>query len=55
MVPTLACMVVFSAFGAWQAKTRGGKTVDILHYAASYAIFGLIVGVILTILLSRAV
>ncbi|MEM6728195.1 MAG: hypothetical protein AAF618_06830 [Pseudomonadota bacterium] len=55
MVPTLACILAFSSYGAWRAKKNGGKTLDILHYAGSYAIIGLIVGTLLTIGLSRAV
>ncbi|MEM6896885.1 MAG: hypothetical protein AAF576_05865 [Pseudomonadota bacterium] len=55
MVITLACMVAFSSFGAWRAYRAKGKTLDILHYAGSYAILGLIVGTLAAIILSRLV
>jgi len=48
-------MILFGSYGGWRAKKGGGKTADILQYAAAHAIFGMIVGVLLTILLSRAV
>ena len=53
MVPTLVCMIAFGGFGAWRAKRAKGKVMDILHYAAAHAIFGMIVGVVLAIVLSR--
>ncbi|MEL6912978.1 MAG: hypothetical protein AAFP13_00615 [Pseudomonadota bacterium] len=55
MVPTLVCMVLFGGYGAWRAKQSGGKLPDILQYAGSFAIFGMIVGVIAAIILSRLV
>ncbi|MEM1374046.1 MAG: hypothetical protein AAGF78_06655 [Pseudomonadota bacterium] len=53
MVPTLGCMILLGAYGAWKAKKGGGKTLDILQYAAAHAIFGMILGVVLAIILSR--
>ncbi|MEM6479237.1 MAG: hypothetical protein AAF841_06050 [Pseudomonadota bacterium] len=55
MVPTLICIICFSSFGAYRAYRAKGKTLDVLHYAGAYAIFGLIVGTLLTIGLARAV
>ncbi|MGR3453603.1 hypothetical protein [Pseudooceanicola sp.] len=40
-------------FGGWRAKSRGGKTADVLQYAAVHAmIFGL-AGLFLTLILHR--
>ncbi|MCH2076502.1 MAG: hypothetical protein MK180_06400 [Rhodobacteraceae bacterium] len=55
MVPTLGCMILFGAWGAWKAKRGKGKMADILQYTAAHAIFGMIVGVILAIVLSRLI
>ena len=39
--------------GGWRAKSRGGKTADILQYAAVHAmIFGL-AGLLLTLIIHR--
>ena len=53
MVPTLACILIFGGFGAFRAWRGKGKGLDIAHYAASHALMGLIVGVLLAIVLSR--
>ncbi|MEM9349341.1 MAG: hypothetical protein AAGA47_03700 [Pseudomonadota bacterium] len=55
MVPTVICILGFAGYGAWRAKKGGGKTIDVLHYAASHGIFGLIVGVLIAIVLSRMI
>lgn len=39
--------------GALTAKRRGGKTLDMLQYAAGYGIAFMLVGVFLTIILER--
>ncbi|MEO0591841.1 MAG: hypothetical protein AAFZ11_14965 [Pseudomonadota bacterium] len=55
MVPTLVSIILFASFGAWRAKRAQGRPVDVLHYAAAHGIFGLIIGVILAIVLSRLI
>ncbi len=45
---------LFAAIGAFIAWRRKGKALDMLHYAGSFAMIGLIVGVLLTIGISRA-
>lgn len=39
--------------GLWSAKRRGGKTLDLLHYAAGYGIAFALIGLIATVILSR--
>jgi hypothetical protein len=46
-------IVIGAAFGAFTAKRRGGKLLDLLQYGAAYAIaFGL-VGLAIGIILDR--
>ncbi len=50
----LAALVLGALTGGLIARQRGGKTPDIVHYAAIYAIaFGLI-GLFVTIFMGRA-
>ena len=47
--------IVFGAlYGALAARRRGGKTADLLQWAAVWAILLGLVGLFLTILLQRA-
>lgn len=39
--------------GALQARRRGGKGIDMAHYAAIYGIAGGILGTLVTVILSR--
>ena len=55
MVPTLACIFLFGGYGAMRARKAGGKTPDILQYAASFGFLGMIVGVLLAIVLTRLI
>jgi hypothetical protein len=49
----IAGLMLGAAVGAYTAKTRGGKTLDLLQYAAGFGIaFGLL-GLFLTILIER--
>lgn len=51
---TLIALVLGAAFGAFRAKSRGGNTQDLLHYAAVHAmIFGLIAVIGSMVLLGR--
>ncbi len=48
-----AAIVIGAAFGAYSAKKRGGKRLDMLQYGAAYAIaFGLI-GLAIGVFLDR--
>ena len=40
--------------GVWRAKRRGGKTLDMLQYAAAHAIPLMILAMFVTIFLDRA-
>ena len=54
MILVLVGLVLGAAWGAWRAKARNGRRLDILQYAAVHAmIFGLI-GLFLAILIFRA-
>ncbi|MEO0485027.1 MAG: apolipoprotein acyltransferase [Pseudomonadota bacterium] len=50
---TLVFILGLGGYGVWRAKKRGGKTLDLIHYGAVYAVMGLIIGTLLTIGLSR--
>lgn len=50
----LAALVVGAAVGAWRARARGGKLLDMLQYAAAHAIPLMILAMFLTIYLDRA-
>ena len=47
-------MVVGAIIGAWRAKRRGGKLLDMLQYAAAHAIPLMIVALFVTIFLDRS-
>lgn len=50
----LAALVLGAAIGAWRAKRRGGKVLDMLQYAAAHAIPLMIVAMFVTIILDRS-
>lgn len=50
----LAALVLGAAIGAWRAKRRGGKALDMLQYAAAHAIPLMIVALFVTIYLDRS-
>ena len=50
----LSGALIGAAFGAFLAKRRKGKALDIAQYAAAYAILFMIVGVFLTLFVHRA-
>ena len=50
----IAAMVVGAIIGAWRAKRRGGKLLDMLQYAAAHAIPLMIVALFVTIFLDRS-
>lgn len=50
----LAALVLGAAIGAWRAKRRGGKVLDMLQYAAAHAIPLMIVAMFVTIFLDRS-
>ena len=50
----LAGALIGAAFGAFLAKRRKGKALDVAQYAAGYAILFMILGVFLTLFIHRA-
>lgn len=52
-VLVLGAMVVGAALGAWRAKRRGGRALDMLQYAAAHAIPLMILALFVTIILDR--
>ncbi|WP_375690577.1 hypothetical protein [Pseudooceanicola sp. LIPI14-2-Ac024] len=46
-------LVVGALFGAWRAKSRGGKRADVLQYAAVHAMLFGIAGLFATLFLHR--
>lgn len=44
-----------AAIGALRARRRGGKALDMAHYAAVHTIAGGLAGMILTIILARSI
>lgn len=51
----LGAALIGVLMGLWTAKRRGGKTLDLLHYAAGYAIAFALIGLIATVIIGRAV
>ena len=50
----IAGAILGALFGAFLAKRREGKRLDILQYAAGYAILFMIIGLFITIFVHRA-
>ncbi|MBR9653237.1 hypothetical protein [Thalassovita aquimarina] len=50
----IAGAILGALFGAFLAKRRNGKGLDMLQYAAGYAILFMIVGLFITIFVHRA-
>lgn len=46
--------VLGALIGGYTARKRGGNRLDILQYAAGYALAFVIVGMIVTVLIDRA-
>jgi hypothetical protein len=49
----LGMMLLGALWGAFLASRRGGRALDMAQYAGSLAILGGILGVLLTVILSR--
>jgi len=47
--------LIFSIYGGLLARRRNGKSLDIAQYAAGFALFGAIIGMVLTIAIDRAI
>jgi hypothetical protein len=50
----LLALVVGAALGAWRAKRRGGKGLDMAQYAAAHAIPLMLLALFVTIYFDRA-
>ena len=50
----LAALVVGALVGAWRARRRGGKALDMAQYAAAHAIPLMILALFVTIYLDRS-
>jgi peptidoglycan/LPS O-acetylase OafA/YrhL len=53
-VLVLTALVIGALIGAWRARRRGGKVLDMLQYAAAHAIPLMILALFVTIFLDRA-
>ena len=53
-VLVLLALVFGAALGAWRAKRRGGKGLDMAQYAAAHAIPLMLLALFVTIYLDRA-
>ena len=53
-VLVLSALVVGAGVGAWRAKRRGGRLLDMLQYAAAHAIPLMLLALFVTIYLDRA-
>jgi hypothetical protein len=49
----IAGLVLGAAMGVFTASKRGGKSLDMLQYAAGYGIAFCLLGVVLTIFIER--
>ena len=50
----LASVLILGLYGAYLAYRRKGNAMDVVQYGAGFALLGLILGVALTIGISRA-
>lgn len=53
MIYPLAGLIMGALLGAWGARSRGGKRLDLLQWAAAGAIMGGILGLFVLIFLLR--
>ena len=53
MILIILCVLGFGTYGGLLARKRGGKGADIAQYAAGFAFLGAIIGMFLTIVVSR--
>lgn len=53
MIYPLASLVLGALLGAWGARRRGGKRLDLLQWAAAGAIMGGLVGLFVLISIMR--
>jgi len=51
----IICLAAGVTLGIVTAKRRGGKRLDILHYAAGYGIGFTLLGIFLTVIIHRLV
>lgn len=51
----IAGLIVGAVIGAAHAKRKGGNRLDVLQYAAVFAIIGAITGMFLTIAIDRMI
>lgn len=54
MIYPLSGFVIGAIFGAFSAKRRGGKTLDLLQWGGVLAIIGAIIGMFALVLIERA-
>ncbi len=53
MIYPIAGLLIGAAVGAFRAKSRGGKTLDMLQWGAAFAILFALLGLFLLIFLQR--
>lgn len=53
-VLVLSALVLGAALGAWRAKRRGGRVLDMVQYGAAHAIPLMLLALFVTIYLDRA-
>lgn len=53
-VLVLSALVLGAALGAWRAKRRGGRMLDMVQYGAAHAIPLMLLALFVTIYLDRA-
>ncbi len=51
----MVCAFIGALIGVYTAKKRGGRGLDLLHYGAGYGIAFALAGLILTVIIGRAV
>jgi len=54
MIYPLFGLLIGAILGAFSAKRRGGKTLDLLQWAGVWAIIGGVIGLFALIIISRA-
>lgn len=54
MIYPLAGLILGALLGAARAKSRGGKTLDILQWAAVFGIIFFVIGMFILIMIERS-
>ncbi|MDA5095707.1 hypothetical protein O2N63_16570 [Aliiroseovarius sp. KMU-50] len=49
----IAALLAGAIFGAWRAKSKGGRGFDVAQYAAIYGLIFALIAVFVTVIITR--